>query len=180
MKSQQLPAIPMQVCPRPLSHQGNPTERQLTAACMTNITLKCNLIGFKQWQHFWVKPEKCDNQWLLVNQWLTFHPKSQKKSFCDQVQNDEVFLSLLFQVLSPLWYIFDHSQIPCGELDTHFPGVKPSSPVTVINHSLYDWVCTIMSVCMLVCVWRWATFPTEPGRQAKAKMGDCRRQSDRQ
>lgn len=46
MQSQQLSAIPMQVCLRPLSHQGNPTERKLTAACMTNSTLKCKLIGF--------------------------------------------------------------------------------------------------------------------------------------
>lgn len=38
MRSWQLPAIPMQACPRPLSHQDNPAERKLTAACMTNIT----------------------------------------------------------------------------------------------------------------------------------------------
>ena len=83
VQSQQLLAIPTQVCPRPISHQGNPTQRELTAARMTNIALKCKLIGFffNNGDILGVKKKKtttvnCDNQrLLLVNDWLLLPPK---------------------------------------------------------------------------------------------------------
>lgn len=94
-----------------------------------------DILGLKLWQSVTV----------VVNRWLA----TWRFWFCYQVQNDEVFSSLLFQVLSPLWYIFDHSQIPCGVLDTHFPGVKPSSTDTV--SSTHPRMSECAQLCGFVC-----------------------------
>lgn len=57
--------------------------------------------------------------------------KTRRKAFVITNKMTGSFQVCHFKFYSPLWYIFDHSGIPCGALGTHFPGVRPSSTVTV-------------------------------------------------
>lgn len=48
---------------------------------------------------------------------------------------------------SPLWYIFDHSRIPCGALGTHFPRCQ----AFIYSHRLPAWMGTRSQVHAYPC-----------------------------
>lgn len=122
--------------------------RAMTVACMANSTLKCKLMGLQTAVTFCSEKKQnwketaatCDFWWTirLLRLW-----KTRRKDLVIRNKMTRPFQVWRFKFHSPLWYIFDHSGIPCGALGTQFSGVRPSSTASAC-HS--EWARTI--TCM--------------------------------
>lgn len=80
--------------------------------------------------------------------------KARRKALVIRNKMTRAFQVWRFKFYSPLWYIFDHSWIPCGALGTQFPPVSglhlQPQPASLNGHTQSG---ALRSTCIPMCTW---------------------------